>query len=310
VAKKASCLPCHKIVVTFSKTFFAHNPNMKTIAIYNIKGGVGKTTTTINIACLLAKMNLSVLVWDLDAQGGTSFFFDKEHQNNQNLGKLFSGYISIYDVIKPADTYHIDIIANDTLFSDQFINHASQLTKLDFFSNQLVKNVLSKVNDDYDVVIIDCPPGKFTMHDNVFCATDLLLVPNIPAPLSMYCNDMLLAAMQKLQPSNTRIFSFFNLVQMQKKLHKMYLNSESSLVHQLENYIPFYTEIETISQSKTSIFHQLKDSKSILYYENLWDEICIKMGWDMFRVYKGKVVELNPESAITYSEIAMISQSL
>ena len=148
------------------------------------------------------------------------------------------------------------------------------------------------------------------MHDNVFCATDLLLVPNIPAPLSMYCNDMLLAAMQKLQPSNTRIFSFFNLVQMQKKLHKMYLNSESSLVHQLENYIPFYTEIETISQSKTSIFHQLKDSKSILYYENLWDEICIKMGWDMFRVYKGKVVELNPESAITYSEIAMISQSL
>ncbi|MFC4231844.1 ParA family protein [Parasediminibacterium paludis] len=283
---------------------------MKTIAIYNIKGGVGKTTTTINLACLLAKMNLSVLVWDLDAQGGTSFFFDKEHQNNQNFGKLFSGYISIYDVIKPADTYHIDIIANDTLFSDQFINHASQLTKLDFFSNQLVKNVLSKVNDDYDVVIIDCPPGKFTMHDNVFCATDLLLVPNIPAPLSMYCNDMLLAAMQKLQPSKTKIFSFFNLVQMQKKLHKTYLNSESSLVHQLENYIPFYTEIETISQSKTSIFHQLKDSKSILYYENLWDEICIKMGWDMFRVYRGRVVELNPESAITYSEIAMISQSL
>lgn len=283
---------------------------MKTIAVYNIKGGVGKTTTTINLACLLAKMNLSVLVWDLDAQGGTSFFFNKAHQNNQNFGKLFSGYISIYDVIQPADTYHIDIIANDVNFSDQFINHASQLTKLDFFSNQLVKNVLSKVADDYDVVIIDCPPGKFTLHDNVFCATDLLLVPNIPAPLSMYCNDMLLAAMQKLQASKATIFSFFNLVQMQKKLHKMYLNSESSLVHQLENYIPFYTEIETISQNKTSIFHQLKDAKSIVYYENLWDEICIKMCWDNFRVYRSKVVELKPETTVTFSELVMLSQSL
>jgi cellulose biosynthesis protein BcsQ len=282
---------------------------MKTIAVYNIKGGVGKTTTTINLACLLAKMNLSVLVWDLDAQGGTSFFFNKAHQNNQNFGKLFSGYISIYDVIKPADTCHIDIIANDSQFSDQFINHASQLTKLDFFSNQLVKNVLSKVADDYDVVIIDCPPGSFTMHNNVFCATDLLLIPNIPAPLSMYCNDMLLAAMQKMQASKATIFSFFNMVQIQKKMHKTYLAEEASLINQLENYIPFYIEIETISQNKTSIFHQLKDAKSIVYYENLWDEICIKMGWDFFRVYRGKVVELKPDVANVFSESIMLSQS-
>lgn len=282
---------------------------MKIIALYNIKGGVGKTTTTINLACLLAKMNLSVLVWDLDAQGGTSFFFNKADQNNHNFGKLFSNYISIYDVIQPADSYHIDIIANDAHFSDQFINHASQLTKLDFFSNQLVKNVLSKVADDYDVVIIDCPPGRFTMHDNVFCATDLLLVPNIPAPLSMYCNDMLLAAMKKLEGSKALIFSFFNLVQIQKKLHKMYVDNDNTLTKQLTNYIPFYAEIETISQNKNSIFHQLKDAKSIVYYENLWDEICIKMGWDIFRVYRGRVVALKADVTVTFTETIQLSQS-
>ncbi len=281
---------------------------MKIIALYNIKGGVGKTTTAINLACLLAKMNLSILVWDLDAQGGTSFFFNKAHQNNYNFGKLFSNYISIYDVIQPADSYHIDIIANDANFSDQFINHASQLTKLEFFSNQLVKNVLSKVADDYDIVIIDCPPGKFTMHDNVFCATDLLLVPNIPAPLSMYCNTMLLAAMKKLEPSKATIFSFFNLVQIQKKLHKMYLLNDATVINQLQNYIPFYAEIETISQNKTSIFHQLKDSKSIIFYENLWDEVCTKMAWNNFRVYNSRVIELNPDNIVNYNNSKKVSQ--
>lgn len=200
---------------------------MKVVAIYNIKGGVGKTTTTINLACLLAKKNLSVLVWDLDAQGGTSYFFNKQHTNNNNFSKLFGKALTIYDVIKPADNYHIDIIANDTNFSDQFTNGASSLTRLDFFNNQLVKNVLLKVADDYDVVLIDCPPGRFTLHDNVFCAVDLLLIPNIPSPLSVYCNDMLLVALQKLTASKAKIFSFYNMVQPQKKMHKKSLVIET-----------------------------------------------------------------------------------
>ncbi len=282
---------------------------MKVIAIYNIKGGVGKTTTTINLACLLAKMNLSVLVWDLDSQGGTSYFFNKEHHNNNNFGKLFGNYISIYDVIKPADTYHIDIISNDTNFSDQFISSASPLIRLEFLSNNLVKNVLSKVSDDYDVVLIDCPPGRFTMHDNVFCSTDLLLIPNIPAPLSVYCNDMLVTGLQKLQSTKAKIFSFYNMVQMQKKLHKMYLSNAIEDANQLKNHVPFYSEIETISHNKSSIFHQLKDSKAMVYYENLWDEICEKMGWDNFRVYRSKVVALQP-IASTFADTMLVGQTV
>jgi cellulose biosynthesis protein BcsQ len=195
-------------------------------------------------------------------------------------------------VIQPADTYHIDIIANDANFSDQFISTASPLVRLEYLSNDLVKNVLNKVADDYDVVLLDCPPGRFTMHDNVFCATDLLLIPNIPAPLSMYCNEMLVNALQKLKVAKATIFSFYNMVQAQKKLHKMYMAQVEDAAEHLTQYIPFYTEIETISQSKASIFHQLKDAKSMVYYENLWDEICTKMTWDIFKVHKSKIVEL------------------
>lgn len=282
---------------------------MKIIAIYNIKGGVGKTTTTINLACLLAKMNLSVLVLDFDPQGGSSYFFNKQHQNNNNFGKLFNNYISIYEVIKPADTYHIDIICNDANFSDRFINTSAPLIRLEFLNNDLVKNVLSQVKDDYDIVLIDCPPGRFTLHDNVFCSADLLLIPNIPAALSVYCNDMLVAALHKLTPAKAKIFSFYNMVQAQKKLHKLYLDNAIEDANQLNNYVPFYTEIETISYNKTSIFHQLKDSKAMVYYEQLWDEICGKMSWDAFRVYKGRVVELKPTNS-NFTDAMRVGQSV
>jgi chromosome partitioning protein len=282
---------------------------MKTIAIYNIKGGVGKTTTTINLACLLAKINLSVLVWDLDAQGGTSYFFSKEHFNANKTVKLFNGYISIYDVIQPADSYHIDIIPNDPSFSDFSIGNASPLARLDFLNSELVKNVLKKVSDDYDVVIIDCPPGRFAIHDNVFNCTDLLLIPNIPAPLSMYCNDMLTEALKKITRAKAKTFSFYNMVQPQKKLHRFYMAQTKHTIEHLQYYIPFYSEIEIIVHEKVSLFHQLKDSKSIVHYENLWDEICIKMGWENLRVYKSRVVDLVKQDT-GFTKNIKLSQSL
>jgi cellulose biosynthesis protein BcsQ len=284
---------------------------VKIVAIYNIKGGVGKTTTAVNIACLLAKQNLSVLVWDLDPQGGTSYFFNKANKNDYGFLKLFGDYISIYDVIEPADTYHIDIISNDSKFSEQFINSASHLTRVHFLNNDAIKNVLHKVHDDYDVCIIDCPPGKFSVHDNVFNCADLVLVPNIPAALSMYCNDVLTKATQKLKNEKLKVLSFFNMMQSRKNLHKFYVNemSNKDFIQPLSSYIPFYTEIENITHNKESIFHQLKNSKSIVYYENLWDEVCDKMNWLEFKQYRGRVIEFI--SPVTHSPVTtLLEQAL
>ncbi len=280
---------------------------MKITAIYNIKGGVGKTTTAVNLACLLAKRNLSVLIWDLDPQGGTSYFFNKANKNDNNFLKLFGDYITVYDVIEPADTYHIDIISNDSKFSEQFINNASHLTRVNFLNNEAISYVLNKVRDDYDICIIDCPPGKFAIHDNVFNCADAVLVPNIPAPLSVYCSDVLNNTFQKFTATN--VLSFFNMVQARKNLHKMYLAvTVTPHAKQLNSYIPFYTEIETITHNKESIFHKLKNSKSIAFYEDLWEEVCDKMNWIEFKQHKGRVLELKPYTFIP--EPVLMEQAL
>jgi chromosome partitioning protein len=269
---------------------------VKKIALYNIKGGVGKTTTTVNLACMLAKQGLSVLLWDMDPQGGSSYFFNEENSNDNTHGKLFDRYITIYEVIKATDTYQIDVISNDSKFSDQFMNKASRITALNFINHDLMNITLDEVKDDYDVCIIDCSPGRFLLHDNIFKAADLLLIPNIPAPLSIYCNNQLIQELQAKHANKNKILSFYNMVQVNKNLHKHYLNTrEDSGGYILSNYIPFYTEIETISVKKESIFHQLKEFKTNSFYEKLWMEICERMQWHNLNTSKAILVDIKKE---------------
>jgi cellulose biosynthesis protein BcsQ len=272
---------------------------LRKIALYNIKGGVGKTTTAVNLACMLAKQGLSVLLWDLDPQGGSSYFFNCENKNDNTHSKLFDRYITIYDVIHPTDTYQIDVIGNDSHFSDQFMNKASRITTVNFINHELIQVTLDEVKEDYDVCIIDCSPGRFLLHDNIFQSADLLLIPNIPAPLSVYCNNMLLQELQGKLNSDKKILSFYNMVQAHKTLHKFYLENrlpDSGYI--LQNYIPFYAEIENISLKKESIFHQLKEFKTNIYYEKLWEEICERMQWIKLISHKAKLIGIN-EAPVT-----------
>ena len=252
---------------------------------------MGKTTTSVNLACMLAKNGLSVLLWDLDPQGGSSFFFNRQNQNNNTHGRLFDKYITIYDVIHSTESYQIDVISNDALFSDQFMNKSSRITALNFINHDLIKITLEEVEDDYDVCIIDCSPGRFLLHDNIFHTADLLLIPNIPAPLSVYCNNMLMDSLQGKIELHHKMLSFYNMVQSNKSLHKKYLETRNEDAERiLYNYIPFYAEIESITLSKESIFHQLKESKTNNYYDKLWNEICDRMQWPELTNTKGIVV--------------------
>ena len=289
---------------------------MKKIALYNIKGGVGKTTTTVNLACLLAKQGLSVLLWDLDPQGGSSYFFKQENFNDNTHDRLFDRYIPIYDVIRSTDTYQIDVISNDSKFTDQFMNKASRITALNFLNKDLINNTLAEVADDYDVCIMDCSPGRFQLHQNIFQASDLLLIPNVPAPLSVHCNNMLVKELQQKSQSNkTTILSFYNMVQSHKNLHKFYINNRDENQHYILNsHIPFYAEIENITLSKESIFHQLKEFKPNMYYEKLWQEISERMQWSSFTLTKAPVVNIKEEidhtthTTAPYQELEQLRQ--
>lgn len=247
---------------------------------------------------MLAKNGLSVLLWDLDPQGGSSYFFNRQNSNDNTHARLFDRYITIYDVIHSTESYQIDVISNDSLFSDQFMNKASRLTAVNFLNHELIKITLEEIEDDYDVCIIDCSPGRFMLHDNIFHIADLLLIPNVPAPLSVYCNNMLMESLQGKIHFGHKMLSFYNMVQAHKNLHKHFLETRKDEAERiLYNYIPFYAEIESITLSKESIFHQLKEFKTNIYYDKLWGEICERMQWPALNISKAIVVGLKDEQS-------------
>ncbi len=234
------------------------------------------------------------MLWDLDPQGGSSFFFNRQNHNANTHSRLFDRYITIYDVIHSTTSYQVDVISNDPLFSDQFMTHASRMTMLNFGNNELIRITLAEVEDDYDVCILDCSPGRFMLHDNIFNAADLLLIPNLPAPLSIYCNNLLMDSLQRNEPLMKKTLSFYNMVQSHKVLHRQYLDNRMHASWMLNNYVPFYSDIELITLTKESIFHQSKESRAIGYYNNLWVEICERMQWQI-PIAQGKIIDLENE---------------
>jgi chromosome partitioning protein len=170
------------------------------------------------------------------------------------------------------------------------------MTTLNFGNNELIKITLAEVEQDYDVCIVDCSPGRFMVHENIFNAADLLLIPNLPAPLSIYCNNMLMDSLQEDAALSKKTLSFYNMVQVHKVLHKQYLDNRKHASWMLHNYIPFYSDIELITLTKESIFHQAKECKAIIYYNNLWLEICNRMQWQI-PVNQGKVIDIEPEQS-------------
>lgn len=147
---------------------------MKVIAVLNQKGGVGKTTTVINLSDTLSKMNFNVLVIDLDPQGnlskvvsGGKLRFDK------NVKELFSkeNKINIEDIILKSDN-GLSYIPTDIRLSRVI---ESGLT-LSFREIRLHKH-LEKIKDKFDFILLDCPPNLSLTTTNAIVAADLFLVP-------------------------------------------------------------------------------------------------------------------------------------
>jgi ATPases involved in chromosome partitioning len=161
--------------ITFKICFRSGGNDLgKAIAIFNQKGGVGKTTTNINLAACLALKGKKILVIDIDPQGNTTsgIGLSKKELGNTSYEILIEKNIDTKSAIVETQVKNLDIIPA----SVQLAGAEVELIQLQGREKRL-KNALDQVKPEYDYIFIDCPPSLGLLTINSLTAVDSVLIP-------------------------------------------------------------------------------------------------------------------------------------
>ena len=146
----------------------------KAIAIFNQKGGVGKTTTNINLAACLAKKRKKILVLDIDPQGNTTsgLGIEKKALKKSSYDLMIEDDINAEDVILKTGVDNLDIIPANVSLSGAEVELAIIRGR-----EKRLKKALNQVKEKYDFIFIDCPPSLGLLTINSLTAVDSVLIP-------------------------------------------------------------------------------------------------------------------------------------
>lgn len=148
------------------------------IAVFQLKGGVGKTTTAVNLAALAAATGMRTLVWDLDPQGAATWILGVESDRKQD--KVWSEGKPIGRYIHHTAWSHLDVLAAD-LSLRKFHQSVGDRPA----ARQMMKDAIDRLGEDYELIILDCPPVLSPQMEGVLQAADRILVPVEPSILAI-----------------------------------------------------------------------------------------------------------------------------
>ncbi|MGK2914127.1 MAG: ParA family protein [Porticoccaceae bacterium] len=246
---------------------------MKIIACYNIKGGVGKTASAVNLAYLSALDGRATLMWDLDPQAAASFYFRVKPRVKGGGRQLLRRKGALDDAIKATDYAHLDLIPADFSYRNM------DLILEDFSkSNKRLAKLLKPLRDDYDYLFLDCPPGISLVSENVLAAADVLLVPTIPTTLSLRTLAQLQQFCADRKLTGLTVLPFFSMVDLRKSLHRLIIERPpSTLQNLLTHTIPYASEIERMGLHRAPVDTFAHSSRAADAYRALWKEVKAKL---------------------------------
>ena len=241
---------------------------MEVIALYNLKGGVGKTTGCVNLAYAAAKDNYNVLVWDLDPQGAASFFLGAAEAHT-SIKKIVGNQQDLSQSIVPSAFPNLDLIPADL-----------SARNMDILLNQhkesgakQLKALLKPLKSQYDFIFLDCPPGFSTLADGVFKVADIILMPAILTTLSVRTYEIVKSYFETHKINVDKLMCYFNMVDIRKSLHVEVMQSFAKDFRFFQYYIPSSSEIEKMGVSQKPVLATHPNSRGTHSFLALWQEI-------------------------------------
>ncbi|MCF7953384.1 MAG: AAA family ATPase [Spirochaetales bacterium] len=241
---------------------------MKAAAFYSIKGGVGKTAASVNFAYLAAEDGYRTLLCDLDPQGASSYYFKVKPKTKHNSQRIIKGGKKLFKSIRESDYPGLDIIPSDLSFRQLDI----ELSEKKNSQERLAKS-LSTFKDDYDLIILDCPPNITLLSENILEAADYLLVPMIPTVLSKMTLEKLLKQLKHMDIDTAKVYTFFAMADYRKRLHKEVIQDQSDDDHSFASIIPYSSVVEKMGLHRAPLHDFAPSSRAAAAYKELWSEM-------------------------------------
>lgn len=242
---------------------------MISFALYSIKGGVGKTTSCVNLAYLAAKDGFNTLLWDLDPQSAATFYIGEKSCVNGSIKELLHKEETLPEFVKPSKYTNLSYIPG------HIKNRHSDVLLHDLKgSKKQFKKIISSVKSKFDYMFLDCPPSLNLLAENLFKSVDYILVPIVPSALSERTYEQLFEFFAKENLDLRKIVPFFSLVDLRRKLHlKTMENFRATKPKILNNKIPNLSTFEKMGEEQAPVSAFSYNSRASYAYRSLWQEL-------------------------------------
>lgn len=233
---------------------------MRCIALFSVKGGVGKTALAVNLAHAAATLSgRRTLLWDLDAQGAASWLLKVEARAGAKARKGLAE-ADLAELVQPTAFPNLDVLAADRSLRRLEADLAGE-------GEKRLKKALKSLEDRYDRIILDCPPGLTELADQLFRAADLVVVPLIPSPLSTRALAQLQVHLATEMKSPPPVMPVFSMADRRKALHR------NALAAHLDwPVIPYAAAVEAMTATRTPLLAG-RSSPAATALAGLWADV-------------------------------------
>jgi chromosome partitioning protein len=242
---------------------------MKIIAVTNIKGGVGKTTTAVNLSYLCAASSGPTLLWDLDPQGAATYTLKGDPVEHAGPKKLLNGTRHLPELILSTGYANFDLLPAEFSYRNFDLHLAERKNP----TERLLKMSRS-LRDVYSVLFLDCAPGISLLSENVLRAADAIIVPLLPTPLSVRMLMQLQDFIIGRGWTDLVLLPFFSMVDRRKSLHhEIIADTRRQFPAMLATEVPYSSEIERMTLRRAPIPASAPRSAAAQVYSALWAEL-------------------------------------
>jgi chromosome partitioning protein len=246
---------------------------VKILSSYSIKGGVGKTALSVNLAFAFQQSGKRTLLVDLDPQGAAGFYFRVSPCEEFEAKEKDLSEERVKSNIRESDYPGLDILPSNLayrkfdLLLDRMKKRRSQLRRL-----------VEPFEENYDRIILDSPPNITLLSENVFRASDAILVPVIPTTLSERTLEQLFEFFTAKELPVDVILPFFSMVQKRNQMHQENIEKLPERYPMfLKTIIPFTVEVEKMGLHRKPLLAYAKSLPVSAAYRALSEEIEARM---------------------------------